>query len=41
MDTASPLTPTEVIDRARAARASEQHAAFEQLDLGPAAPLPG
>jgi hypothetical protein len=33
MDTTPPLTPTEVIDRVRSARATEQAAAFEQLEL--------
>ena len=45
MDPAPALTPTEVIDRVRAARKAEQQAAVEQLELalrmGAAAPLPG
>jgi hypothetical protein len=33
MDTAPDLTPSEVVDRARAARQAQQVAAFEQLEL--------
>ena len=45
MATATTLTPTEVIDRVRAARNAQHQAAVEELEtgpgVGPAAPLPG